>query len=237
VQLTLKMGTARDGLDVVDDGRRCGFRPASRVPPALQYPGAGAGYAVGDHHALAGDGGRDSKEALMLLSSEMNAALNTQIGHEFAASLRYVAVAAYFAHDNLPVLAQHFYRQSDEERDHAMRLVKYVVDAGGRIAIPALPAADHPIASAEEAVQLSLASELEVTQQINGLMDRAIKENDHLTRNFLGWFVNEQLEEVSGMETLLGMIRRAGETGLLLVENYLANQGRTASVIREAETE
>ncbi len=173
----------------------------------------------------------------MLLSSEMNAALNTQIGHEFAASLRYVAVAAYFAHENLPVLAQHFYRQSDEERGHAMRIVKYVVDAGGHIAIPALPAADHPIASAEEAVQLSLASELEVTEQINHLMDLAISENDHLTRTFLGWFVNEQLEEVSSMETLLGMIRRAGEAGLLLVENSLATQGRALSATREAEPE
>ena len=173
----------------------------------------------------------------MLMSSAMNAALNTQIGNEFAASLRYVAVAAYFAHDNLPVLAEHFYRQAEEERAHALRLVKYVVDTGGQIAIPAVPAADQPIASAEAALQLSLASELEVTQQINGLMDLAIQEHDHLTRTFLGWFVSEQLEEVSSMETLLGMIRRAGEAGLLLVENYLANQGRPPSAARASEAE
>jgi ferritin len=52
-------------------------------------------------------------------------------------------------------------------------------------------------------------------------MDLAIKRNDHITRNFLEWFINEQLEEVSSMDTLLRMIRRAGEKGLLFVESYL----------------
>ena len=55
-------------------------------------------------------------------------------------------------------------------------------------------------------------------------MDLAIKRNDHITRNFLEWFVNEQLEEVSSMDTLLRMIRRAGEKGLLFVESYLAQR-------------
>jgi ferritin len=158
----------------------------------------------------------------MLINSEMNAALNEQIGNEFAASLQYVAVAAYFDHDNLPVLARHFYTQAAEERDHAMRFVKYVVDAGGRVEIPAIPAVQSDFPSAEAAVQLAVDGELRVTNQINALMNLAIKHNDHLTRNMLEWFVNEQLEEVSSMETLLGMIRRAGESGLLLVEHYLA---------------
>jgi ferritin len=66
--------------------------------------------------------------------------------------------------------------------------------------------------------------EVTVTKQINGLVDLAIKENDHITRNFLQWFVNEQLEEVSSMETLLSIVRRAGEGGLLFVEEYLARR-------------
>ena len=52
----------------------------------------------------------------------------------------------------------------------------------------------------------------------------AIKQNEHLTRNFLEWFVNEQLEEVSSMDTLLRMIRRAGEQGLMFVESHLARK-------------
>ena len=160
----------------------------------------------------------------MLISEKMNAALNEQVGHEFGASLQYVAIAAYFDSDNLPELAAHFYRQADEERDHAMRLVNYVVDAGGKVTIPAIPAPKSGFASAEEAVKLSVDWELTVTKQINALVDLAIKETDHTTQNFLQWFVTEQLEEVSSMERLLSMIRRAG-SNLLFVEDYLARQG------------
>jgi len=160
----------------------------------------------------------------MLISEKMNAALNEQVGHEFGASLQYVAIAAYFDSDNLPELAAHFYRQADEERDHAMRLVNYVVDAGGKVAIPAVPAPKSGFASAEEAVKLSVDWELTVTKQINALVDLAIKETDHTTQNFLQWFVTEQLEEVSSMERLLSMIRRA-VANLLFVEDYLARQG------------
>jgi ferritin len=103
-----------------------------------------------------------------------------------------------------------------------MRFVRYVVEAGGAVAIPAIPPVKSTFASAEEAVQLSLDRELTVTKQINGLMDQAIKANDHTARNMLQWFVAEQLEEVSSMETLLRMVRRAGESGLLFVESYLA---------------
>src|SRR5207245_11723319 len=81
-----------------------------------------------------------SKEVPMLFSKKMNAAINEQIGREFAASLEYVSIASSFASEGLPELAKHFYRQAEEERDHAMRFVKYVVDAGGKVAIPAIPA-------------------------------------------------------------------------------------------------
>ena len=173
---------------------------------------------------------------MMLINAEVVAALNQQIGYEFAASLQYVAVAAYFDRQGLPVLAKHFYAQSAEERDHAMRLVKYLVDADAHVKIPEVPAPQNDFASAEEAVQLSLDGELRVTRQINGLVDLAIEHNDHLTRHFLQWFVNEQLEEVSSMDTLLRMVQRAGEAGLLLVENH-PMLGSHENEEAEAETE
>ena len=169
----------------------------------------------------------------MIISNKMNGALNEQIGHEFGASIQYVSIAGHFDCEGLPMLARHFYRQAEEERDHAMRIVKYVVDAGGRLEIPQIPAPRSSFSSAAEAVQLSLDWERKVTKQINGLMDSAIKENDHITQNFLEWFVKEQLEEMSSMDTLLRMVQRAGETGLLFVENYLAQQGRGASPIAQ----
>lgn len=159
----------------------------------------------------------------MLISETMNDAINEQIGHEFGAMLQYVAIATSFNGEGLPMLARHFYRQAEEEREHALRFVTYIGDAGGQLTIPALPATRSGFDSAKEAVQLSLDQELTVTRQINDLMDRAIAENDHTTRNALAWFVEEQLEEVSSFETLLRMVQRAGETGLLFVEDYLAH--------------
>jgi ferritin len=173
----------------------------------------------------------------MLISPELNTALNEQIGHEFAASLQYIAIAAYFDGDNLPIFAKHFYNQASEERDHAMRFVKFVVDSGGRLEIPAIPAAQCDFASAEEAVRLSLNWELKVTEQINELMDLATTQKNHITKNFLEWFINEQLEEVSSMETLLGMVRRAGDSGLLIVENFLASGGLSQAQPAPSEAE
>jgi bacterioferritin B len=160
----------------------------------------------------------------MLISKPMNAALNDQVGHEFGASLQYVQIATYFDREGLPTLAQHFYKQAEEEREHAMKFVRFIADASGEVAIPAIPAPQPMFKSAEEAVRKSVDWEVTVTKQINALMDLAIKDNDHITRNFLNWFMEEQLEEVSSMETLLSMVRRAGESGLLFVENYLAGR-------------
>ena len=157
-----------------------------------------------------------------MISSSMNAAINEQVGREFGASLQYVAIAAHFDSESLPELAAHFYKQAEEEREHAMKFVKYVVEAGGQAQIPAIAAPQGAFKSAEEAVALSLRGEETVTKQINALVDLAVTESDHLTRQFLQWFVSEQLEEVSSMSTLLRTVRRAGESGLLQIEDYLA---------------
>lgn len=159
----------------------------------------------------------------MLISEQTNAALNEQIGNEFNASIQYIGIAAHFDRESLPELAAHFYRQSEEERTHAMRMVKYVVDTGGRVEIPQIPQPRSNFSSPEEAVKIALDHEIEVTHQINSLMDMAVKQSDHLTQNFLHWFVTEQLEEVSSSDTLLRIVQRAGDD-LLHVEEYLARR-------------
>ena len=161
----------------------------------------------------------------MLISDAMAKQMNQQIGHEFGASMQYVQIAAYFDDAGLPVLTQHFLRQADEEREHAMKFVRYVLDAGGQLAIPAIPAPRHAFASAEEAVALALEWEYTVTKQINELLDLSSSERDHGAHGFLDWFAREQLEEVSSTDMLLKMVRRSGEAGLMLVENAIASRG------------
>jgi ferritin len=166
---------------------------------------------------------------MSLISDALNKQMNEQIGHEFGASLQYVNIAAYFDDAGLPVLTQHFFKQADEEREHAMKFVRYILDAGGKVAIPAVPAPRSALASAEEAGGLALEWEYTVTKQINALLDRATSERDYVAHDFLEWFAREQLEEVSSMDTLLKMIRRSGESGLMLVDNALAS-GRALSL-------
>jgi ferritin len=167
----------------------------------------------------------------MLISKKMNVAINEQIGNEFAASLQYIAIAAHFAAESLTELAAKFYQQAEEERDHAMRFVTFVVEAGGRVEIPAVVAPRSSFKSVEEAVKLSLDQEKTVTEQVNRLVELSISSSDHITRNFLSWFIREQLEEVSSMENLLKVVQRAGENNLLYVEEYVArHRGRLGSV-------
>jgi len=160
----------------------------------------------------------------MIISQKMNDAINAQIGREFGASLQYVAITAHFEVQSLARLAKHFSRQATEERDHAMRFIKYLIDAGAAVVIPSVAAPKSTFATAEEAVKLSLDWEQEVTRQIHAILELALKENDHTTQQFLQWFVEEQLEEVSSMDKLLSVVRRAGENGLLFVEAYLARE-------------
>ena len=157
----------------------------------------------------------------MLISKELETMMNEQIGREFGASLQYVNIAAYFDADSLPELAAFFYRQAEEEKTHAMKFVNYIVDAGGEVRIPDVGGPKYDFESAREAVQAALDWEMEVTKQINALMDLAIEQNDHIAQDFLRWFVTEQLEEVSTMDTLLSVVDRAG-TNILWVEDFLA---------------
>jgi bacterioferritin B len=160
----------------------------------------------------------------MLISKELNDAINEQIGHEFEASHQYLQIAAFFDSRSLKGVAKMFVKQSDEEREHGKKFVKYIMETGGELKVPAIPAGKTSFATAEEAVKYALDWELEVTRRINGLMDLAIKQNDHLGKEFLGWFVMEQLEEVSHMDDLLRVIRQAGEKNLLMLEAYLAHE-------------
>jgi bacterioferritin B len=161
----------------------------------------------------------------MLISKELNDAISVQVGREFGASLQYVSIANYFAEEALEKLAEFFYKQADEERDHAMKLNKYLVETGGHANLPPIDAPKSSFGSAEEAIGLALNWEMDVTKQINYLMDIAVEQKDYLSRQFLDWFVNEQLEEVSTMDRLLRVVQRAGEKNLLMLEAYLIHSG------------
>jgi ferritin len=113
----------------------------------------------------------------VLISVELNKALNEQIGHELGACLQYLSIAGYFEQQKLKLLANLFFKQSDEEKEHALKFVHYVLDTKGELKIPAIPAPTPAFATAEAAVAAALKWEEEVTGQINALMDLAGEKN------------------------------------------------------------
>jgi ferritin len=150
--------------------------------------------------------------------------LNEQIGREFAASQQYVAIAVYYDAETLPQLAAHFYRQAVEERNHAMMIVQYLLDAGEAVTIPGVEAPRTDFADPVAPVALALEQERTVTNQIVALASLARDENDLVGEQFLHWFLEEQREEVSSMSALLRVVER-GQENMLLVEEYLARAG------------
>jgi ferritin len=161
----------------------------------------------------------------MLISEKISHAFNEQIGHELGNSNQYLAIANYFESEGLFGLAKIYNAQAVEERDHAMKFIKFLLDAGGEVSIPAIPAPRNAFESAVDAAQHALDSELKTTQEIYNLVTLATGEKNYIALNFLQWFVNEQLEEVSSAETRLRVIRRAGAS-VLMVEAYLAHENK-----------
>jgi bacterioferritin B len=151
-------------------------------------------------------------------------ALNEQIAYEFAASQQYVAIAAYYDGETLPQLASFFYRQAVEERNHAMMIVQFLLDADLPVTIPGVEAPRTDFGSATEPVALALEQEKRVTDQIVGLVALAREEGELVGEQFLHWFLQEQREEVASMSELLKIVERAGDS-ILLVEEYLARTG------------
>ena len=148
-------------------------------------------------------------------------ALNEQIGYEFAASQQYVAIAVHYEAETLPQLAAHFYRQAVEERNHAMMMVQYLIDADLDVVVPGVEAPRTDFADVVAPVQLALDQEKRVTAQISDLVKIAREEGDLVGEQFLHWFLQEQREEVSSMSALLNVVERSRDN-VMLIEDYLA---------------
>jgi ferritin len=149
-------------------------------------------------------------------------AVNEQIGYEFAASQQYIAVAVYYDGETLPNLAAHFYRQAVEERNHAMMLIQFLLDADVAVTVPGVQAPKTDFADPAEPVRVALDQERRVTDQIANLLSLAREEGNFVGEEAMHWFLKEQREEVSSMSDLLKLVERALESNILLAEDALA---------------
>jgi ferritin len=146
--------------------------------------------------------------------------LNEQIGHEFAAHQQYVACAVYYDGETLPQLAAFFYRQALEERDHAMMMVQYLLDADARVTVPGVSAPRVEFTDIVAPVGLALDQERRVSEQINGLAAIARQEGDYTSEQFMQWFIKEQVEEVATMSDLLRVVERSKDDPMA-IEDFM----------------
>ncbi len=159
----------------------------------------------------------------MLISSKLNDAINAQIGHEFRAGMEYIQMAVYFEEEGLKQMAGLFFKQAEEENEHAMKFVKYIIDTGGKVAIPAIAAPKVGYSSAEEVFKTALSWEMVVTNNIIDLRHIAEEEKDYAAQQFLNWFHEEQIEEVATMEYFLKVAQKIGDRNIFMLESAAAH--------------
>jgi ferritin len=152
------------------------------------------------------------------------ARLNEQVAHEFAAFQQYTAIAVHYDAETLPRLAAFFYAQALEERNHAMMMLRYLLDADVVATVPGVVAPSTSFADVVAPVALALEQERRVTAQINRLAALAREEGDYTSEQFMQWFIKEQIEEVATMSDLLRVVERSRDNPLL-AEEYLAREG------------
>jgi ferritin len=149
--------------------------------------------------------------------------LNEQIAYEFAASQQYIANAVFYDAQTLPRLAAFFYAQAVEERNHAMMMVRYLLDSDAEVKIPAVAAPETEFGDVVAPVALGLDQERRVSDQIAALTGVAREEGDYLSEQFVQWFLKEQVEEVASMSSLLAVAQRSGDNPMQ-IEDYLARE-------------
>lgn len=151
-----------------------------------------------------------------MIDERMNEAINRQINAELLSAHIYYSMAQWFESQDLPGMARWMYAQTQEEMFHADKFARYVNERGGRVLMEAIDAPPTEWDSPEAVFAHALEHEQWVTGNINKLMDLAIEINDHATKNFLIWYVDEQVEEEANVGGVLGMLKRAGESPNLL---------------------
>ncbi len=159
----------------------------------------------------------------MMISETMNTKLNEQITAEFAAAHHYLAMACAFEDMGYKILAARFMAQYQEENEHAMKILHYVQEVGGKVVLDGIAKPRAEFKSTEEIVATALESERSITAKINALAALAESDKDFATRSFLGWFIDEQVEEVSSMSDLLNLVKLA-DGNILQVESRVRHE-------------
>jgi ferritin len=152
-----------------------------------------------------------------MLTPKMQQALNAQIRDEMASAYLYLAMSAWCDGKAFKGFAKWLRVQHEEEMDHLRKLVDYVVDRGGEVALEAVPAPKKEFGSMLQVFEAVLEHERGVTAAIHRLYDVSLTERDVASQVFLQWYVTEQVEEEANVSEVVEKIRMVGDrSGTLL---------------------
>lgn len=136
--------------------------------------------------------------------------LNDQVKYEASASLQYLSMASWADANGYNGVAEFFYAQSEEERLHMTKLVKFINERSGTVIVPALDKPKSDFKSLNELFETFLSSEVFVTERINHIIFECLQKKDYNVHNFMQWYVSEQLEEEAVARTLLDKLTIIG---------------------------
>lgn len=161
-----------------------------------------------------------------MIKERIEDAINGQINAEFYSSYLYLSMSAYFKSIDLKGCASWMIAQAQEEISHGMKMYNYIQERGGTVQLGPIEGPPTKWESALDIFQHALKHEQHVTGLINGLVDIAIEEKDHATKNFLDWFVDEQVEEEASASEVVQQLKMIGDNGygLLMLDRELGQR-------------
>jgi ferritin len=161
-----------------------------------------------------------------MIGKKMQNAINGQVNAELYSAYLYLSMSAYFNSKNLPGFANWMKIQAQEEVSHAMKLYDFIEERMGRVILKAIDGPPAEWDSPLTAFQAVSKHEQKVTGLINKLVDQAIAENDHATRGFLQWFVDEQVEEEASADAIVQQLKLIKDApgGLFMLDKELAQR-------------
>ena len=146
-----------------------------------------------------------------MLSEKMEAALNQQLELEsYASHLYTLSMASWCDQQAMEGCTQFMERQSEEEREHMLRIFHYINELDGHALVPAVNQPPHDFGDIKSMFEKVYQHEQKVTAAIHNLVELSQQEKDPTTYNFLQWYVDEQREEEALMRTILDRIKLIG---------------------------
>ena len=159
------------------------------------------------------------------MNKKIEKVLNKQIELEANSSHHYLSMASWAEGEGYSGVSGFLYRHSDEERQHMLKLVKFVNERGGKAVIPALKSVKISFKTLQEVFEELLDHEVAVTNSINEVVFVCLEEKDYTTHAFMQWYVSEQLEEEALARNILDKLKLIGKdkSGLYLFDRDLEN--------------